>query len=36
MDNEELEIVRARTRKIASAFLERGDSVGWFDALYTD
>ncbi len=27
---------RARTREIAAQFLERGDPLGWFDALYKE
>jgi 2-polyprenyl-3-methyl-5-hydroxy-6-metoxy-1,4-benzoquinol methylase len=27
---------RARTREIAAEYMERGDAVGWFDALYKE
>jgi SAM-dependent methyltransferase len=35
MANEELD-PRERTRQIAAEFIERGDALGWFDALYRE
>jgi len=35
MDTAEVD-PRARTREIAAEFAERGDSLGWFDALYKE
>jgi SAM-dependent methyltransferase len=35
MDDKEFDH-RARTRELAAEFLERGDAVGWFDALYKE
>jgi hypothetical protein len=27
---------RERTKEIAAAYLEKGDALGWFDALYRE
>jgi SAM-dependent methyltransferase len=35
MSEEELD-VREHTKKLAAAFLEKGDPTGWFDALYKE
>jgi SAM-dependent methyltransferase len=35
MANEELD-PRERTRQIAAEFIEKGDALGWFDALYRE
>jgi SAM-dependent methyltransferase len=34
--SEEKEKARERTKEIAAAFRERGDPLGWFDALYSE
>jgi uncharacterized UPF0146 family protein len=36
MSNTELEQKRAYIRKLAAEFAEKGDAVGWFDALYKE
>lgn len=36
MENENIELVRENTKKIASEFIEKGDPTGWFDALYAE
>jgi SAM-dependent methyltransferase len=36
MDNEAEFDKRARTRELAAEFIERGDPLGWFDALYKE
>ena len=36
MKNEELEARRAHIRELAAEFAERGDAVGWFDAIYKE
>src|SRR4051812_29493368 len=35
MDDIEFE-ARERTREIAAEYIERGDALGWFDALYKE
>lgn len=35
MDDPEFD-KRARARELAALFEERGDAVGWFEALYTE
>ena len=33
---EKLEKARARTKELQTEFAERGDALGWFDALYAE
>ncbi|MDQ3800173.1 MAG: class I SAM-dependent methyltransferase [Acidobacteriota bacterium] len=36
MKDEKEEEARQRTRELAAKFIEKGDAVGWFDALYAE
>lgn len=35
-DEDEIEKVRTRTKELAYGYIERGDAIGWFEALYKE
>ncbi len=36
MENENIDLIRENTKKLAAKFIEKGDPTGWFDELYAE